>query len=168
MDRNESQATQESDAARAQLRDRIREVCDFLRGRPIDQSLQSALNSGFPSSGDWYRDVNNLIVEGVNDGWACQHEAGGIRYGRIFKPESELSDFSLDLVWMADVVGPRHRHPNGEIDLIFPMSEGAAFDGVTDGWKVYEPQSVHNPTVTNGEAYVMYLLPGGAIDFKEV
>jgi hypothetical protein len=47
------------------------------------------------------------------------------------------------------------------------LVEGAAFDGVSDGWKVYEPGSVHCPTVTGGSAYVMYLLPEGAIEFKD-
>ena len=66
---------------------------------------------------------------------------------------------------MNGVVGPHHSHPNGEVDLVIPLNEGAAFDGTDHGWKVYSPGSAHKPTVANGEAFVIYLLPDGAIEF---
>ncbi len=56
---------------------------------------------------------------------------------------------------MADIEGPHHRHPRGEIDLILPLEGAPAFDGVSAGWSVYPPGSAHRPTVTGGTAYVL-------------
>ncbi|PKO57382.1 MAG: DUF4863 domain-containing protein, partial [Betaproteobacteria bacterium HGW-Betaproteobacteria-19] len=33
------------------------------------------------------------------------------------------------------------------------------------GWFVYGPGTVHRPTVSDGRAHVLYLLPQGAIEF---
>ena len=95
----------------------------------------------------------------------CQHEGGGIRYGRVIKPSPATHGYSVDVVEMADVVGPHHSHPNGEIDLVMPLQGDARFDGQPAGWKVYGPGSAHKPTVTGGRALVLYLLPEGAIQF---
>ncbi len=46
-----------------------------------------------------------------------------------------------------------------------PISEGLGeLDGGGAGWCVYEPGSARHPTVTGGEALVLYLLPDGEID----
>jgi hypothetical protein len=66
---------------------------------------------------------------------------------------------------MKDVVGPHHRHPKGEVDLIMPIQGDAKFDNHGAGWIVYGPNSAHNPTVINGTALVLYLLPDGEIEF---
>ncbi len=66
---------------------------------------------------------------------------------------------------MDDIKGPYHGHPNGEIDMIIPETAGAKFDGRGQGWVVYEPETAHYPTVTDGKAIVLYLLPEGEIDF---
>jgi hypothetical protein len=88
-----------------------------------------------------------------------------IRYGRVIKPGPETHGFSVDVVEMRDCAGPHHVHPNGEIDLVMPLDGRAAFDGQGAGWKVYEAGSDHFPTVRGGRALVLYLLPGGAIQF---
>ena len=95
----------------------------------------------------------------------CAQEAGGIRYGRVFRADDELQGFSVDVVDMNDVVGPHHSHPDGEIDLVMPLEGDARFDGHPAGWVVYPPGSAHHPTVTDGRALVLYLLPGGSIEF---
>ena len=59
------------------------------------------------------------------------------------------------------------RSPNGEIDLIMPLTPGARFDERDAGWLVYGPDSAHSPTVTQGRALVLYLLPAGAIEFTQ-
>ena len=41
----------------------------------------------------------------------------------------------------------------------------AIFDDHGAGWVVYGPGSSHNPTVTDGRALVLYLLPEGKIEF---
>ena len=85
--------------------------------------------------------------------------------GRIMNAGPETHGFSVDVVQMDEIVGPHHRHPTGEIDMIIPETQGAEFDGHGEGWLVYGPDSAHSPTVTNGRATVLYLLPGGQIEF---
>jgi hypothetical protein len=68
---------------------------------------------------------------------------------------------------MGDCKGPHHRHPNGEIDMIMPLDANAKFDGRGKGWLVYPAGHAHNPTVSEGRALVLYLLPQGAIEFTK-
>ena len=49
--------------------------------------------------------------------------------------------------------------------MIIPESPDAKFDGQGQGWTVYEADSEHYPTVTDGKAIILYLLPAGEIDF---
>jgi hypothetical protein len=48
-----------------------------------------------------------------------------------------------------------------------PLTEHAQFDGRGAGWLVYGPDTAHSPTVSGGRALVLYLLPGGAIEFTK-
>ncbi|MEQ8689313.1 MAG: DUF4863 family protein, partial [Pseudomonadales bacterium] len=98
-------------------------------------------------------------------GWLCAREAGGLRFGRVIKPGPATHGFSVDVVLMKDCVGPHHAHPRGEIDMIMPVDPGARFDDRPEGWLVYSDTTAHSPTVTGGEAIVLYLLPEGAIEF---
>jgi hypothetical protein len=95
----------------------------------------------------------------------CDREAGGIRYGRVTRPSESAGPFSVDVVHMDDCRGPYHVHPEGEIDMIMPLTGDARFDGAGAGWMVYEPGSAHHPTVRGGSALVLYLLPAGKIEF---
>jgi len=140
-------------------------VAERIRGRPLDKALQAELNQAFPADGPAFRAIVEACHAGVAAGWMCDREAGGIRFGRVVKPDAGLADCSVDVVRMENVKGPHHRHPNGEIDMIMPISPGAKFDGHGAGWLVYGPDSAHHPTVTDGSALVLYLLPGGAIEF---
>ena len=97
----------------------------------------------------------------------CNREAGGIKFGRVVKPCDATHGFSVDVVEMDDIAGPHHRHPNGEIDLVMPLDRDARFDGHGAGWRVCGPDSAHVPTVTGGKALILYLLPGGAIEFTQ-
>jgi hypothetical protein len=118
-----------------------------------------------------YRDLRASCQAGVAEGWLCQRrqqlEGGGIRYGRIFKPAPELHGFSVDVVDMTDIAGPHHVHPEGEIDLVMPIEGEARFDGRPAGWLVMPPGSAHRPTVSQGRALLLYLLPNGKIDFTK-
>ena len=87
-----------------------------------------------------------------------------VRYGRVCKASEETGGFSIDVVHMT-APGPRHRHPQGEIDYCLALSGEPTFDGRTPGWVVCAPDSVHVPTVADGEMLIVYLLPGGAIEF---
>jgi hypothetical protein len=97
----------------------------------------------------------------------CSREHAGIRYGRVIKPGAATHGFSVDVVEMDDIAGGHHRHPNGEIDLVLPLTAAAKFDGHGAGWVVYGAGSAHTPTVTGGKALVLYLLPQGAIEFTQ-
>ena len=49
--------------------------------------------------------------------------------------------------------------------FIMPLEGDATFDGHPAGWCVYPAGSAHCPTVTQGRALVLYLLPEGQIQF---
>ena len=147
------------------FRRQIADLTEQLAGRALDADLQDWLNTDHGADSETFRALEASCREGVADGWLCQHEAGGIRYGRVFKPADDLHGFSVDVVDMNDVVGPHHRHPDGEIDLVMPLDGNAKFDAHPAGWVVYPPGSAHHPTVTDGRALVLYLLPGGSIEF---
>lgn len=136
-----------------------------IAGRPLDAALDAWLNAEHGPGSDSYTGLKAACQQGVAEGWLCQREGGGIRYGRVFKPEADLHGFSVDVVDMADIAGPHHSHPLGEIDLIMPLGGDAQFDGRPAGWLVCPPGSAHHPTVHGGRALVLYLLPEGRIDF---
>ncbi|MBL4826816.1 MAG: DUF4863 family protein [Spongiibacteraceae bacterium] len=145
--------------------DLLKTITNNIKNRQLNQALEEHLNQQFPASSELFKAIETASHAGIASGDLCQHKAGGISYGRVIKPCPELSGFSIDLVQMKDVVGPHHRHPQGEIDLIMPISAQAKFDNYGAGWRVYGPDSAHCPTVTEGEALVLYLLPGGEIEF---
>jgi len=105
-------------------------------------------NAEYPADSTTYPNSPTHAGSGVEEGLARRiARAGGIRYGRIFKALPDTHGFSVDVVRMSDIAGPHHVHPNGEIDLIVPLTEGATFDGHPAGWCVYGPGSAHRPTV---------------------
>ena len=136
-----------------------------LAGRPLDAALDDWLNQIHGPASASYAGLRAHCQAGVAAGWLCNREGGGIRYGRIFKPTAALHGFSVDVVDMQDIAGPHHSHPQGEIDLIMPTDGDALFDGRRAGWLVYPPGSAHRPTVSQGRALVLYLLPDGQIQF---
>jgi hypothetical protein len=136
-----------------------------LAGRALDAELDAWLNRDHGVGSATYAALKSACQAGAAAGWLCNREGGGIRYGRIFKPADDLQGFSVDVVEMEDIAGPYHVHPNGEIDLVMPIGGHAQFDGRPAGWVVMPPGSAHRPTVTQGRALVLYLLPQGAIEF---
>ncbi|MET3513573.1 hypothetical protein ABIC63_001344 [Pseudacidovorax sp. 1753] len=139
-----------------------------IAGRPLDAALDAWLNAEHGAGSATYAQLKAICEEGVAEGWLCEREGGGIRYGRVFKAEDALHRFSVDVVDMQDIAGPHHVHPHGEIDLIMPLADSrAAFDGRPAGWCVYPPGSAHRPTVSDGRALVLYLLPEGRIEFTK-
>lgn len=137
-----------------------------IAGQPLDAALDQWLNTTHGAGSATYAQLRDGCVAGVAEGWLCEREGGGIKYGRVFKPEDALHRFSVDVVDMQDLAGPHHTHPNGEIDLIMPIEgSSATFDGRPAGWCVYGPGTAHRPTVAQGRALVLYLLPEGQIQF---
>ncbi len=148
------------------LRTQLAELCEAIAQRPLDGDLEAWLNRQHGVGSAAYDAIKALCVAGVEQGWLCQREAGGIRFSRPFKPCDELHGFSVDVVDMNNVAGPHHRHPHGEVDLIMPIDEGATFDNHDAGWLVCPPGTAHRPTVRRGRALVLYLLPEGVIEFS--
>jgi hypothetical protein len=143
----------------------VQRVTAELPGRPLDAGLGEWLNARHGPGTGTYDALRSACLAGVAEGWMCNREAGGIRYGRVEKPCEALHGFSVDVVDMREVAGPHHAHPEGEIDLVMPLDDAARFDGRGAGWLVYPPGSAHHPTVTGGRALVLYLLPQGRIEF---
>lgn len=148
-----------------QFADLVGKVADAITGLPLDQDLEARLNRDFPPGSDVFEGLAALCAEGEAEGWLMAREAGGIKFGRAVKPGTAAQEFSVDVVRMKDIRGPHHVHTRGEIGAVFPIEGTPRFDGKPEGWYVYEPGSDHHPTVAGGDAYVLYLLPDGAIEF---
>src|SRR5882672_9442736 len=151
--------------SQASFHELISSIAGQVAGRALDSDLERWLNAQLGPGSSSFQALAQACIEGVAEGWLCNREGGGIRYGRVFKASDALHRFSVDVVDMADIAGPHHVHPQGEIDLIMPLEGEARFDGRGAGWCVYPPGSAHRPTVTDGRALVLYLLPEGQIQF---
>lgn len=147
------------------FRDLVSTIASRIGDRPLDGDLADYLNATFPRNGAAFAELRALCAEGEADGWLLQREHGGIKFGRPVKPGNEAGRFSVDVVRMHDVKGPHHVHTTGEIGAIMPIEGPAEFDGMPEGWYVYPPGSDHHPTVAGGDAYVLYFLPEGQIEF---
>lgn len=143
----------------------LRPVTDYLSGREVNEGLAAALNERFPGEGDLFNSVEQACHDAIAEGWMCSQGGPGRRFGRVIEPSDDTGGLSVDVVDLENIVGPHHRHPNGEICMVIPVTEGAKFDGHPRGWCVFEPGSDHCPTVTEGQALVLYMLPGGEIEF---
>jgi hypothetical protein len=145
----------------------LRPLLDFCAGLDLRQpdAARSALTRAFPLDGAVLRGVRAAMEAGVAAGTLCQRGAPPVQWSRVFKAAPETRDFSADAVLMS-APGPRHVHPNGEVDLCFALDGAPTFDGNPPGWTVYPPGSAHVPTVSGGTMLILYLLPGGAIEFQ--
>lgn len=150
-----------------ELGDLVSPITNYVNGRLLDKNLEATLNQLFPAEGKVFQRIFTACRDAIEAGWMCNREAGGIKFGRVIKPDTKLHGYSVDVVEMSDVRGPHHRHPNGEIDMVMPLTADAKFDGHGAGWVVYGPDSAHYPTVSDGKALVLYLLPQGAIEFTQ-
>jgi len=154
-------------AGREQLVAALGEVIEVVRGVDPSQgaAAAAALSAAFPVDGPAMKALAALVRRGVEEGWLCEREAGGIRFSRVAKAAHPgTSPLSVDVVHMGGP-GPGHTHPNGEIDLCFAVSGAPTFDGQAPGWVVYPPGSWHVPTVAGGVMDILYFLPEGAIAF---
>ena len=154
-----------AEITREDLQVLLKPVTDFIGSKALDAGLETELNETFAANGSEFEAIESACHAAIKAGWMCKYEAGGIHYGRVIKPAEELNGYSVDVVDMNAVRGPHHRHPRGEIDMVIPIEGDAKFDGKGRGWKVYTAGSAHYPTVTDGRALVLYLLPNGEIEF---
>lgn len=143
----------------------ITPVIETIAGKAVDAQLEAELNRRFPANEEAFQVIREACHEAIAAGWMCSQGDDKRRFGRVIEAAPATRNLSVDVVDLTDIVGPHHRHPNGEICMVMPVDEAAKFDGEGAGWKVYEPDSAHRPTVTAGRALVLYLLPEGAIEF---
>ena len=145
----------------------LKPVTAFVSCQAVDAALAEKLNRRFPPNDVTFKTIEAACHKAISDGWMCVQGSKGRRFGRVIESSEETGGLSVDVVDLENIVGPHHRHPTGEICMIMPVTEGARFDGMTRGWCVFEPGSDHRPTVTDGEALVLYMLPDGKIEFTE-
>jgi hypothetical protein len=147
------------------FRELVAPVAQAIAGRPFGPGLADELERRFPPGGAEFRAIEAACHEAIAAGWMCAQGGAGRRFGRVIEPGPATAELSVDVVDLTDIVGPHHRHPAGEVCMVMPQAPAARFDGKGAGWKVYPPGSAHRPTVTDGRALVLYLLPGGRIEF---
>jgi hypothetical protein len=143
----------------------IEPIVSAISQSRIDAGLEDKLNAAFPPSSETFRTIEKACHEAIKAGWMCSQGSEGRRFGRVIEPSAKTNDLSVDVVDLTDIVGPHHRHPTGEVCMVMPVTQGARFDEHGAGWCVNAPGSAHRPTVTNGRALVLYLLPEGKIEF---
>ncbi|MBL8755202.1 MAG: DUF4863 family protein [Planctomycetes bacterium] len=140
----------------------LRPLAQALQGFDVDAKDAAVLCAAkLPFASPAVAAVQRAAIANIASDWMLPKSNAGIRFGRVVK---DLLGFSVDAVLM-DVPGPKHRHPNGEIDLCMATKGAPKFDGHDAGWVVYGKGSVHVPTVRGGEMLILYFLPAGAIEF---
>lgn len=148
-----------------QLKTLLQPITASVAGADVDESLAAELNRRFPAHGETFTAIERACHEAIAEGWMCAQGSQGRRFGRVIEPDASTGGLSVDVVALTNIVGPHHRHPRGEICMVMPVDGSARFDGKPRGWCVYEPDSAHRPTVTDGSALVLYMLPEGQIEF---
>lgn len=142
-------------------------ITEKLAGQPVNKDMARMLNAEFPADGPVVKTLRQTCDAAIEAGWMCDRGDDDRRFGRVIKPGPETHDFSVDVVSLNSAAGPHHSHPSGEICLVMPVDDTAKFDGMGAGWCVYPPKSAHVPTVTDGRALVLYMLPNGEINFTK-
>lgn len=141
-------------------------LLDAARGLDLQdpEAARELLEKRFPFDAPDARALEARLLEHLERGEIANRGEAPLRYGRVCKASPETHDYSIDVVHMS-VPGPRHRHPNGEIDYCIALDGQPTFDGHAPGWVVFGADSVHVPTVSGGTMLIVYLLPGGEIEF---
>lgn len=147
--------------------DVFRPLWEAARGLDLDDAsdAEARLRERFDPDGDAARALNAELLRLLQAGEVANRGELPVRWGRVAKAGPETDDFSIDVVHMTGP-GPRHTHPNGEVDYCVALDGSPTFDERAPGWVVCEPGSSHVPTVAGGAMLIVYLLPGGAIEFE--
>ncbi len=144
----------------------LKPIIELVSQGAIDTALEQDLNRLHPAGSPLFEEINQACHKAIEAGWMCAEGSEGRRFGRVIKPSEETHQLSVDVVDLIDIAGPHHRHPLGEVCMVLPITETALFDQNPRGWVVYPPDSAHRPTVSQGQALVLYLLPEGQIEFS--
>jgi hypothetical protein len=73
-------------------------ITNRIAGKNIDGELQAFLNENFPPGGEAFDELAELCRQGIDEGWLCANERGGVRYGRVIDQGPETNGFSVDVV----------------------------------------------------------------------
>ncbi len=149
------------------LREVLKPVIDTVHDSRWDGALAGTLNEAFGPGTETFSAIGEACRSGIEDGWMGIEGDDRRKGGRVLEPGPATHDLSVDVVEIADIIGPHHRHPGGEVCAVLPVTEGARFDGKPQGWCVYPPGSAHWPSATGGRVRVMFFLPGGAIEYTD-
>jgi hypothetical protein len=146
----------------------FRPLVDAARGVDLSDAAaaEAELNRRFDPAGPEAAALRETLVELLEAGKIAERGELPLRFGRVAKATPETDDFSIDVVLMS-APGPRHRHPRGEVDYCIALDGEPTFDGAPAGWVVKGTDSTHVPTVEGGTMLIVYLLPGGEIEFLE-
>jgi hypothetical protein len=143
----------------------LQPVTKTIAGSVFGKALEARLNEQFGADGDLFERIETACHGAIEAGWMCAHGDEGRRFGRVIEPSPQTGNLSVDVVQLNNVTGPHHKHPNGEVCMVMPLDKQATFDGHGAGWCVYSPGTAHYPTVRDGNALILYLLPDGQIEF---
>jgi hypothetical protein len=147
----------------------FRALIDAAAGLDLADALaaRAELERRLDPRGATARDLSTSLKSLLAEGRIAERGAPPVRWSRVAKAGPETRDQSIDVVCMSGA-GPRHVHPNGEVNFCIALDGDPRFDGHPAGWVVLPPGSGHVPTVEGGTMLIVYLLPGGAIRFEDV
>ena len=128
------------------------------------EGARAELKRRLDPQGEQASALNAELVALLEAGKLAERGTLPVRYGRVAKATSETLDQSIDVVLMTGA-GPHHVHPAGEVNWCVPVEGTPTFEGCGRGWVVMAPGSSHVPAVTGGKMLIVYLLPGGKIEF---
>ena len=146
--------------------DTFRPLLEAAKGLDLSDAAraESLLAERLAPDSEEAQKLNAELVRLLEAGSIAERGELPVRFGRVAKASEETADYSIDVVHMSGP-GPRHRHPKGEIDYCVALNGNPTFDGRPPGWIVLPEDSVHVPTVADGEMLIVYLLPEGQIEF---
>lgn len=147
------------------LSDHLKAIANWLAGRELTSNLAYELANEFPPLGDVFDAVERNAISAIDAGRIGKSADSSTVYARLFEPGEPTRGFSIDIVKLTNVVGGRHVHPRGEVDMIIPLSPGARFNNHEKGWLTLPPGSAHRPIARGGSVIVIYFLPGGEMRF---
>ncbi|WP_423200261.1 DUF4863 domain-containing protein [Cupriavidus sp. H19C3] len=155
-------------STREQLKREAIRLLATVKDRPLGAETEVWLNRTYPPGSELYESLAALIRAGEQEGWACNIEITGPEYRRspVYAASDETFGFSINSVYMDNLIGQYHAHPNGEINMIVPLDPGAKFCGQGAGWTAPDPASEHFPEVSGGRAIMLYFLPNGEITYN--
>jgi hypothetical protein len=147
--------------------DAFRPLFDAAAGLDLSdpKAARAELERRFDPRGPGAQSVAAALADLLARGKIADKGAPPVRWSRVAKSGPETRDQSIDVVCMS-APGPRHVHPNGEVNFCIALDGDPRFDGEPPGWVVFPPGSAHVPTVGGGTMLIVYLLPGGAIRFE--